>query len=70
MLSNDPHLPFEYLDFLIIDVLNNADDLSENDIQSLQLQKENFWIKTLVIQHKRLNGSHDLSRHQRIHRDK
>ena len=32
---NDPPLPFKYLDFIIIDVLNNADDLSENDIEKL-----------------------------------
>ena len=54
---------------LNIDVLNNVDDLSENDIDSLLLQKENFWIGTLMTQHKGLNGSHDWNRHQRIHRD-
>ena len=53
-VMNDPHLPFKYLGFLII-VLN---DSSENDVESLLLQKENFWIGTLVIQHKGLNGSH------------
>ena len=66
---NDPHLPFKCLGFLIIGVLNNKDDLSENDIESLLLQKENFWIGTLVTQHKGLNGSHDWNRHKRIHRD-
>ena len=45
---NDPHIPFKYFGFLIIDVLNNVDDLSGNDIDSLLLQKENFWIGTLV----------------------
>ena len=65
---NYPHLPFKYLGFLII-VLNNVDDLSENDIQSLRLQKENFWIGTFVTQHKELNGSLDENEHQRIHRD-
>ena len=59
----------KYLGFLIIDVLNNVDDLSENDIESLLLQKENFWIGTLVTEYKGLNGSHDWNRHQRIHRD-
>ena len=39
---NDPHLPFECLGFLIIGVLNNKDDLSENDIESLLLQKKTF----------------------------
>ena len=66
---NDPHLPIKYLGFLIIDVLNNVDDLSESDIESLLLQKENFWIRALVTQHKGLNGSHDWKRHQKIHRD-
>ena len=65
---NDPHLPFKYLGFLIV-VLNNVDDLSENDIESLLLQKENFWIGTLVTHQKGLNSSHDWNRHQRNHRD-
>ena len=56
---NDSHVPFKYLGFLIINVLHNVEHLSENDTESLLLQKENFWIKTLVTQHKRRNGSHD-----------
>ena len=48
---NDPHLSFKYLGFLIIDVLNNADDSSENDFERLLLQKVNFWIGALVTQH-------------------
>ena len=39
---NDPHLPSKYLGFLSINVLNNADDLSENDIQSSLLFKKNL----------------------------
>ena len=39
---NDPHVPFKYFGFLLIDVLNNVDDLSENDIESLLLQKQKF----------------------------
>ena len=66
---NDHGLPFKYLGFLIIDVLNNVDDSPENDIDRLLLQKENFWVGTLVTQHKRLNGSRDWNRNQRIHRD-
>ena len=61
--------PFKNLGFLIIDVLNNVDNLTRDDIESLLLQKENFWIGTLVTQHKGLNGSHDWNRSQRIHRD-
>ena len=37
---NDPHLPSKYVGFLIIDVLNNADDLAENDIENLVLLKK------------------------------
>ena len=64
--SNDP---FKYLGFLIIEVLNNVEYLSRNDIESLLLQKENFWIGTLANQHKGLNGNHDWNRRNRIHRD-
>ena len=56
---NNPHIPFKYFGFLISDVLNNGDDLSENDIESLLLLKENFLIGTLVTQHKKPNCSHD-----------
>ena len=58
-----------YLGFLIVDVLKNVEHLSENDIESLLLQKGNFWIGTLVTENKELNGSHDWNRDQRIHRD-
>ena len=37
---NDPRLPFKYRGFLITDVLNNVGDLSENDIETLLLQKK------------------------------
>ena len=37
---NDPHLPFKYLGFLIIDVLNYVDDLSQNDVESLLFQND------------------------------
>ena len=61
--------PFKYLGFLIIDVLNNVENLSRDDIEALLLQKENFWIGTLVTQHKGLNGSHDWNRRSRVHTD-
>ena len=64
--SNDP---FKYLGFLIIEVLKNVQYLSRNNIESLLLQKENFWIGTLANQHKGLNGNHDWNRRNRIHRD-
>ena len=56
---NDPHVLFKSLGFLIIDVLNKVEHLSENNNERLLLQKENFWTGTLVTPHKELNGSHD-----------
>ena len=52
-----------------LDVLNNAVNLSENDIENLLLLKKSFWMGTLVTQHKGLNGSHDSNRQQIIHKD-
>ena len=67
---NDPRLPFKYRSFLITDVLNNVDDLSENDNETLLLQKKkNVLIETLMTQHIELNGSDAWNRRQRIHRD-
>ena len=51
-----------YPGFLIVDVLKKVEHLSENDIESLLLQKGNFWIGTLVTENKELNGSHDWNR--------
>ena len=46
------------LRFIIVDVLNNIDHFSSDEIEDLLLQKEQFWIGTLVPQRKRLNGTH------------
>ena len=45
--------------FIIIDQLNNTSSLSSDEIDDLLLQKERFWISTLVTIHKRLNRTHD-----------
>ena len=58
------------LKFVIVDVVNNTDGLSTDDIDILLLQKEKFWIGTLVTQHKGLNGSHDWNRLKRRDREK
>ena len=50
------------LRFIIIDVLNNVDNFSSDEIDDLLIQKEQFWIGTLVTQHKGLNGTHDWRR--------
>ena len=47
------------LRFIIVDVLNNVDQFLSDETDDLLLQKEQFWIGTLVTQHMRLNGTHD-----------
>ena len=61
---------FSNLKFIIVDVVNNTDSLTKHDIDSLLLQKEKFWIGTLVTQHKGLNGSHDWNCKKRTDREK
>ena len=50
--------------------LNNTSSLSPNDIDDLLLQKERFWISTLVTIHKGLNSTHDWNRKRRTERSK
>ena len=56
--------------FIIIDQLNNTNSLSPDDIDDLLLQKERFWISTLVTIHKGLNSTHDWNRKRRTERAK
>ena len=56
--------------FVIVDVVNNTEKLSKEDVDSLLLEKEKFWIGTLVTQHKGLNGTHDWNRKKRTKREK
>jgi len=58
------------LKFIIVDTVNNTDNLTKSDVDSLLLEKEKFWIGTLVTQHQGLNGSHDWSRKNRSEREK
>ena len=61
-------IPQEILDLLLlinIDQLNNTNSLSANEIDNLLLQKERFWISTLVTIHKGLNSTHDWNRKYR-----
>ena len=58
-------IPQEILDLLLlinIDQLNNTNSLSPDKIDNLLLQKERFWISTLVTIHKGLNSTHDWNR--------
>ena len=55
-------IPQEILDLLLlinIDQLNNTNSLSADEIDNLLLQKERFWISTLVTIHKGLTTAHD-----------
>jgi len=58
------------LRFIIVDVVNNVEGLSVSDIDSILLQKEKFWIGTLLTQHKGLNGTHDWNRTKRSDKEK
>ena len=61
--------PCRFLKFMLVDNVNNTSNLSK-EIDSLLLEKEKFWIGTLVSQHKGLNGSHDWSRNKRCEKVK
>ena len=66
----DTAVPYKYLSFVILDVVNNCDNLSLQEIDHILLEKEKFWIGTLVTQHKGLNASHDWSRNKRAEKPK
>ena len=55
----DDEIPFKCLAFVIImDMVNNTSGLTHNQIVDLLLEKEKFWIDTLVRQHQGLNSTH------------
>ena len=63
------------LRFIIVDVLNNIDHFSSDEIEDLLLQKEQFWTGTQHkglngSQHKGLNGTHDWRRTKRFEKEK
>ena len=61
---------FSNLRFIIVDVVNNVELLTLQEIDTLLLAKEKFWIGTLVTQHKGLNGTHHWRRSKRSDREK
>ena len=63
-------IPFTYLAFVIIEVVNNTPGLTRNQIEDLLLEKEKFWISTLVTQHQGLNSTHDWNRSKRTETEK
>ena len=58
-VCSDTDDPSKNKRFIIIDQLNNTSSLSLDQIDSLLLQKERFWISALDNIHKRLNSTHD-----------
>ena len=57
--------PVGHLKFIILDVLNNTDNLTTDELDDLLLAKEKFWIGTLVTQHSGMNSTHDWNRKTR-----
>ena len=62
--------PLHNIRFIIVDVVNNVDNLSLEELDKILLKKEKFWIGTLVSQHKGLNGTHDWNRTKRSDKQK
>ena len=57
--------PSGNLVFIILDGLDNISGLSAEEIDDLLLQKEKFWIGTLLTMHKGMNSTHDWNRTER-----
>ena len=64
-VCSDTDDPSRNIRFIIIDQLSNTNSLYNDDIDNLLLQKEKFWISTLVTIHKGLNSTHDWNRKRR-----
>ena len=64
------HKGSQNLRFILLDCVDNVDGLSTEKIDELLLEKERFWIGTLVTQHKGLNSIHDWVRTKRNEREK
>ena len=69
-VCSDTDDPSRDIRFIIIDQPNNINSLSLDDIDGLLLQKERFWISTLVIINKGLNSTYDLNRKRHTERPK
>ena len=61
----EEHTPYSNLFFKIVDCLNNIERLSSEEIDDLLLDKEKFWIGSLLTQHRGMNGTHDWNRSKR-----
>ena len=68
-IEDCPDTNLQNLKFIIVNVVTNTDYLSKETVETLLLEKEKFWIGTLITQHKGLNGSHDWNRRKRTERE-
>ena len=67
-VCSDTDDPSRNIRFIITGQLNNTSNLSPDEIDNLLVQKERFWISTLVTIHKGLNSIHDWNRNRRTER--
>ena len=58
-LCTDTVSPSKYLRFILIDCVTNTENSSNEEIDDLLLERENFWIGTLLTIRKGLNDYHD-----------
>ena len=66
----DQENPSSLIRFIIVDIVNNNENLNSSTMEELLLNKEKFWIGTLVTQHQGLNGTHDWNRKRRNDKEK
>ena len=66
----DEKILLKYLAFVIIEVVNNTSGLTSNQIENRLLEKEEFWIGTLVTQQQGLNSTHNRNRSKQTKREK
>ena len=60
-----PENPTQYMSLQLIDCLDNIQNLNIEEKDCLLLEKEKFWIGTLITMHKGINSSHDWYRKNR-----
>ena len=60
----------ENIGFMIVDHVNNTGELTVDELDDLLLQKEKFWIGSLLTHRHGINGMHDWNRAKRSEREK
>ena len=62
--------PSKHLRFILLDYVNNIENLNTDELESVMLDKEKFWIGSICSIHKGLNGYHDWRRSKRVQKFK